>query len=199
MFERRRIYIKKFKILTIGLASSALIIGVLGISKISSINSKAKDEMKITQTQKPVKYAKQSASQNNIESIVKSNFKTSDDWVNQLNKNKDCYILVMSNDNSFYQTTKGIPDSQTFNAIVDKLKSTGKPIYAVGNNSINSICDQVHNQQEKQMLSSVSPFMLIYLSPQNGETTATNLLSAVDTSRTVVLKNTKQWIDSTNK
>lgn len=181
------------------LTSGALAVSIVGINKVSSINNKVKNEEKIIQTQKPVKYAKQSASQNDIESVVKENFKTNSNWISQLNKNKDCYILVMPDSNSFYQTTKGVPDNQTFNAIVNKLKSTGKPIYAISNNSINSICDQVHNQQEKQMLSSVSPFMLLYLNPKNGETTATNLLSAVDTSRTVVLKNTKQWIDSTNK
>lgn len=192
-------FIKKYNILTVSFALGVLLISVVATGKINSINQKVKVDEKITQSQKPVKYAKKSASQNDIENVIKNNLKSNNDWISQLNKNKDCYILVTPDNNNFYQTTKGIPDSKTFNSIINELKSTGKPVYAISNNSINSVCEQVHNQQEKQMLSSVSPFMLLYLSSKNGETTATNLLSAVDTSRKIVLQNTKQWINTTNK
>lgn len=156
-------------------------------------------EAKITQTQAVPKYKKAGLNDNQANSLIKNNFKTNKNWLSLINDNKKCFLLVLPNDKSFYEETKGVPDDESMKKIIDKLKETNIPMYAVTNNDVNTINNQIKNQQEKSQTEVTSPYMLIYFDSDNGKTTSTNLLSSVDSSRTLVVKNTIQWIENVTK
>lgn len=184
------------------LTTSVILGGILltsgGIVYINRNDNKSNNEV-LTQQPQP-KYSKKSATSNEINNLINQSFnKKTDEMLNQINNNHDVYMLVIPDDDSFYKNTQSVPTKEDLESIIKGIKRTGKPCYAIKNSQIQTVNNEIKNQQEKEQVQATSPFMLVYFNSENGKTSSTNLLSSVDTQRSMVVKQTLDWINNTSK
>lgn len=170
-------------------------VGVLTINHYANVE---KQKNAIIQDQPRPKYVKKSATSNEVNDLINDSFnQKAETMVKEVNNNHDAYVLITPDNNSFYKETSSVPTKEDMKTIIKALKATGKPCFAIKNNDMQTVNSNIKNQQEKQQVQTTSPFMLIYFNSGNGKTTSTTLLSSVDTQRSMVVKQTIDWINKT--
>lgn len=153
----------------------------------------------VAQNQPQPKYKVKSSSADEINRLVKGQFLTSSkSLLDEINHNQKAYLLILPNNDSYYQNNQSVPTTDTLQQIIKQLKQTNKKCYALTENQVQMMNSSIMNAQEKQQTQSTTPFMLIYFNPDNGKTSCTTLTSSVDTQRKMVLQQTLSWIKQTN-